>query len=233
MTTLAAHTGPIDRLEVRYHLDPALSDAREATAWHHDYPATRAGLALALDRRDYECLRLRGSYGAARAYLVAMMGDGEVAIDDTDENAISEHRAQELLTSDGELNPADVHGLRRAVWDGRNHVPFLPARALRWLSGDDAYQRMGHALVRWNDGGGVDDVIIDDGWDIADEYWGTLGNEGWSHGQMDCDAREAALDAADISYDTVWLSDDDVMILVPTADAENARLTMAAASPAN
>lgn len=226
---VAMHVGPIDHFEVRYSLDSGLGDARVSRDWHDDYPATRAGLALALDKRDYECLSLVGQYGAASAYLVAVMGDGVVRVgDEFDENGITEGRALDLLTVDGDLDPDDVFSLHDSVWDGHNHVPFVPSRSLAWLTREDAYERKGYALVQWNSDGGIDDIAIDDGWEIADEYWGTLGNESWSHGQMDCDKREEALDAAGISYNTVWLSDDDVMILVPTTDVEKARLIMEA-----
>ena len=229
-------TSPIHHFELRYHLHPGLGDALASLDWTEHFSATRAGLAFALDKCDYECLLLRGSYGAAGAAVYAIMRDGEVAVttdeayDCVGDNHISEAHAHELLLSDGELDSDAVHGLRVTVWDGNNHVAFTPARSLRLLSGEAAYERIGHALVRWNDDGGIDNMRFDEGWSVADEYYATLGNAPWSHGDRDrtADERRSSIVAAGIECDLVWLSGDDVAILVPTDKLEPARAALRA-----
>lgn len=143
-TMTGTMTGTIDHFELRYHLHPGLSDADRSKNWTERYPATRAGLALALDRRDYQCLHLCGWYGNARADVYAITDNGEVRIgtdapDDVyaEETDISEDCAYDLLTSDGELDATAahaVHAMRGPVWDGQNHVEFTPERSLRLLA---------------------------------------------------------------------------------------------------
>lgn len=235
MTTTAPTTSPIERLEIRYDLDPALSDARRAAEWTEAIPATRAGLAYALDRRDHLALWLRGAYGAATASLWAIMGRGAVQISDEScwpwpDNCITTARADDLLTADGEIDPGAVHDLRGYVWDGSNHVDFVPTRSLRWLSGADRWQRFGHVLALWAEEGYVEDVSIDDGWGVADEYWGGSGNENWTRGveRFDgADDRSDALTAAGIEHEVITLPTDDVLIVARTVDVERAQASLA------
>lgn len=215
---------PITEFRLRWRLDPALSDARDYNAPHMyvRFPATRADLALALDTRDHHRIEARGQWGAATCILCAVMGEGEVLVDD-EGTGISEDRARELLTCDGAITSGQVHDLRGRVWDGNNHVDFVPTRALRWLTGEDRWERRGYALVCWNEDGGIEEIRVDDGWAIADEYWSELGNEPWTYGDMDVPSREDALYEAGIDYAAVWLSDGDVMILVPADQVDAAR----------
>lgn len=226
MKTDTITESPITEFRLRWRLDPGLSDARDYNApeMYVMFPATRAGLALALDTRDHHRIEARGQWGAATCILCAVMGDGEVQVadDDNENSGISEDRARELLTRDGAIS-GQVHNLRERVWDGNNPVDFVPTRALRWLTGEDRWERRGYALICWNEDGGVEEIRVDDGWAIADEYWGDLGNEPWTYGEMDVPQREAALDAAGIDYNTVLLSDSDVMILVPADQVDAAR----------
>lgn len=221
---------PVARIEIGYDLHEGLADARDMNERRDVFPATHTGLALALDTRDYEDLCLAGSYGIANAYVVLVMGDGgevQVLEDDLGEDGpgVSEACANALLTTDGELDPDDVFALRGPVWDGNNHVSFTPTRSLAMLADEDSWERRGHALIQWGTDGEfstVDDIRLDDGWAIADEYWETYGNEPWSHGDLDADDREELLCGAGIEADRVDV-DDDVMILVPEADVDRAR----------
>lgn len=218
----------ISEFRLRHDLNPGLADARRLNAASADlvFPATRAGLALALDTRDHHQLELAGCYGFASCYVLAVMGEGEIAIaegyGDDPATTITEARAHELLTADGVINPAWVHALHEPVWDGNNHVPYVPSRALAWLTHEERYERIGRARVAWNADGGIEDIKLDSDWVVADEYWGVFGNETWTHGDADVGAREAALEAAGVAYSTVWISDDDVMLLVRESDLDAA-----------
>jgi len=226
--TMTKHESPIKQFELRYDLHPGLSDARYAGDWTKTFPATRAHLAFALDQRDYERIRLRGSYGSASAHVMAILNGGERIIEDDDPDAISEARAESLSTCNGEIDADDVHALRTSVWNGQNHIEFYPRRSMTFLSDEDSYEQIGHALIRWTADGGVEDIRIDEGWDIADEYWGTLGNVPWGFGTdgrcaLDLQDREKLLAEASIEYDTVEFGPGDVMILVQASDQERAR----------
>ncbi len=223
------HEAPITNFVVRWNLNPGLSDARESADWTREFPGTRAGLALGLDWVDHENISLAGRYGSARCALYAVAADGEVEISENGEpDTITESRAEDLLTADGELDADDVHSLREPVWDGHNHVQFSPSRSLALLTGEDRYERAGHVLLDWNSDGGIDDIRIDEGWTIVDEEWGNLGNQSWAY-DLDVEAHEKALTLACVEYDRVDASDDDIMILVKNGDLERAQEALQAA----
>jgi len=229
---LSGHKSPILEFRARWSLDWALSDAR----LYNDpdkfqvFPATRSGLAYALDWVESERISCRGCWGSATCDLFAVMGEGEICVeindtesyDRPDGTCISEARAYKLLTCDGEIDAAKIHALHTNIWDGHNHISFVPSRSLALLADEDRYERNGHALVAWNSEGGVEDIRIDDGWTTADEYWGTLGNIYWTYGDLNAHERGTALTTAGIPCDTVWLTGDDVVILVPEDDLARA-----------
>lgn len=225
-------TSPIGEFRLRWNLDAALADARSMNEHVEMFPATRAGLALALDTRDHETITAAGAWGSAGCYVTAVMGDGEIRILEDDQlcrgardpqDGISEDRARDLLLTDGELDPEDVHALRGSLWDGNNHVNFVPVRSLACLAGDDRFERIGHALIAWSGDGCVEEVRLDDGWSVADEYWGTLGNQSWTHTELTADERISLLTESRMPCEACRLSDDDVMILVPTVSVAMAQ----------
>jgi hypothetical protein len=229
--------GPMAELRLRHDLNPVLADASTLNVSSADktFPATRAGLALALDTRDHDNIQLGGCYGHAGCHLIAVAPGAEITIDDDgDADAITEAQARDLMSADGVLDPDEVHALRESVWDGQNHRDFAPARCMSLLTDEQLYERNGHALVKWEctDGDGAEgacptDIVIDDGWQVADENYERYGNTRWSYGDGTLAERQAALDAAKIEYETCEL-DTDAMILVRDADVERARAHMAA-----
>ena len=233
-TTTETHKSPITEFRARWCLNPGLSDAAEYNDpdKYRSFPATRCGLAHGLDWAARQSIEAHGSWGDAGCGLYAVMGDGgELAIVDDDDCAIdgphmTESRASDLLTEEGELDADDVHAMRGDVWDGHNWVPFVPERALAKLTDEDRYERNGHALIEWDAEGCPGDIRLDEGWEVADEYWAGYGNESWRHGKADLTDREKALDAAEITYDVVMVSDNDIMILVPTDDVARAQEIM-------
>ena len=225
------------RVDLRYWLHPGLADSDSLTGLIESYPGTHAGLALALDRADHDTLELQGAYGRAEAYAVIATNDGQMLRVSDDPNCldgeIDEEAAFGCVAPGGELSPADVLGLRELVWDGNNHVAFAPDRSLRFVDPDRRWERIGPVEIRWGVDGEAPDIRWNDGWDVADEYYSALGNQPWEHGDAELEAREAALDAAGIKYETVEVArsgeDRDVMIMVPTCELERAVAAMIAA----
>jgi len=215
------HVSPISEFRVRYSLNPGLSDASRLNDpdCGETFPATRAQLAYALDWVDHENISLAGQYGDAGCHLVAIMDDGEIPLCDDDcdgDDRITEARAIELLTADGEVDADEVHALHEDVWDGHNHIPFVPSRSLSWLSEEDSWERMGHLLVKWGSEGEYEDRRTDEGWDVVAWYYGKLGNESDLLGCDDHEQVEEILESFGVEYDLEWLSDDDFEVLVPT-----------------
>lgn len=108
-------------------LHPGVDGARypDVTA----YPATQAGLALALDQADYDQVSLRGCYGSIGCGSTGVYG----VLDSQDEGAevpieVIPGRVLNALPT-GTLRVADWQGLCGRVWDGNNHVSVTPHRS--------------------------------------------------------------------------------------------------------
>ncbi len=223
MKATQTHVSPISEFRIRYDLHPGLADAHRMNDpdYGETFPATRAQLAFALDWMEYKNIELAGSYGSAGCYLVAVMGDGEgevrIATDaDHDDGDITEARAEELLTEDGSVDADDVHGLHGSVWDGHNHVPFVPSRALAWLSEEDSWRRISdHRLVQFDSDGAWIDGRCDEGWELAAWDYGLLGNDSCMFECRSAKQVEEILGSFGIPFDRADVSDDDVEFLVP------------------
>lgn len=188
------------------------------------WPNDNAHLALALDMRDWRRIDTRGTYGGIGA------GHTWVEVDD-EEIVTAEDERETVFDDDGELTDdeqANVLELYGDVWDGNNHIEFVPRRAMRYV--DNPSVPLGeHGLLVVDQTGDPTDVVGEDGWTLLDSR--ECGHEKWELAD-DREAVEAALDGAEIEYEIVeyegWEGE---YLLVREADADAARAALAAYDP--
>lgn len=218
----------IDHFELRYYLNPALSDARESDNWTEEYPATKAQFAFAMDKKESESLSLRHSYGDAHADVYVIMKDRtELIVNkfEIEDNEITEKSVNDLLTDDGEVTHEEVFNLKERIFDGNNWVDFFPSRSFLFLNKSDSWEEYGHLSVQFDDEGLVIDTKPDEGWEILDlidcSYGWTLGKDRLDNQSLDrVKDFENLLEEYDISYETHNVDGDTSFILCHTKDKE-------------
>jgi len=112
--------------------------SREAESVPEEFEQTRANLALAMDTADHRRLRLAGSYGSIGAggtWVEMDTEDGAVVVVDPDsatpdaDDEMLYGDALGLIEVEGEVARDDLQALAGPVWDGHNHIEFVPYRA--------------------------------------------------------------------------------------------------------
>jgi len=114
---------------VRTELYHGISGSQDT--WEKRYPGTRAGYALALDRRDYERIENVGAFGNigsghtfVEAVIISPLADEEVSVPI---DSIPDYIWDAL--PDGTLTVSDWKPMRKKIWNGNNHVWFSPDRS--------------------------------------------------------------------------------------------------------
>ena len=117
---------------------------RDAYAEPEKFEPTEANLALAMDKADYRCIFLAGSYGSIGAgdtWVEVDTDDGEtwtvesigdyptINLTNPDLHRLDYRDAINALIEEGEVDRDILEELTGQVWDGHNHVDFVPHRA--------------------------------------------------------------------------------------------------------
>lgn len=169
-------TTTITNIELRYVLNPGLSDAKRATGWTKQFPATKTGLALALDAARYENERLAGSYGDAHTSIIAIGDDEAEIIDDgyPDDGQVDASSLSSELPDGEPLTIDDFVEYEGAVWDGHNHVVVIATHCRAMAVETERRETDGSVTWVYDDyGDGVEslvNMVIDDGFAQLDYY---------------------------------------------------------------
>ena len=129
-------------------LDDAIGDGGVANLIEDEFDISRAGLAYALDMRDYEHIDNVGSYGSLGAGwswveveaddITYIVGDDvedyapilDIVYDGDESYAtINEDDAMRLMPEDGETTRDQINEIVGKIWDGNNWTGYQPSRS--------------------------------------------------------------------------------------------------------
>ncbi len=186
-------------------LDQAISRGdRDAWAVPVAQEPTRANLALAMDTADHRRISLGGVYGGigcGETHVEIDTDDGDtltVVATDQDEPVLDTHAeigyfdASGAMPETGELDRDELSEITGSVWDGNNHVEFVPVRAQDYCEDEDSETEPWGTIHYGFDGQNryIANTTVRDGWVLLgwDDCGGYDGNSASALNQAQFDA---------------------------------------------